>query len=47
MEVEMVSKWLYNVDHNENDDVRKSRKRTLFDFQFWNRGTFIPVKQFV
>ena len=45
--VDLVTKWLYVVQGSEAEPVRKSRKRIIYDFQFWNRGTFFPLKNFV
>ncbi len=40
------TKWLYWVSNLESEDLRRHRKRTLFDFQFWNRGNFFPVRDY-
>jgi hypothetical protein len=45
-EIEFDSKWLYQVTNLESNDLKKYRKRTLFDFQFWNRGNFFPIRDF-
>lgn len=46
-EGEMVTKWGYLVDRLEAEDIIRSRKRVLIDFQLWNRGCFIPNKQYL
>lgn len=46
-ETEIHSKWMYVVEKNEAESVRKSRKRVLYDFQFWNRGTFFEAKDWI
>lgn len=40
------SKWLYKVQQLESEDLKKHRRRTLYDFQFWNRGNFFRVSDF-
>lgn len=45
-EVTFDSKWLYHVQNLESDDLKKYRRRKLFDFQFWNRGSFFPIRNF-
>ena len=40
------SKWLYWVSNLESEDLKRHRKRTLFDFQYWNRGTFFPLRNY-
>lgn len=45
-EVDFDSKWLYKIDNLESNDLKKYRKRTLFDFQFWARGNFFPIRNF-
>jgi len=38
---------MYVVEKNEPESIRKSRKRILYDFQFWNRGSFFQAKDWV
>jgi hypothetical protein len=45
-QLQFDSKWLYWVSNLESDDLKKHRKRTLFDFQYWNRGNFFPVRNY-
>jgi hypothetical protein len=34
------------VQNLESEDLKRHRKRTLFDFQFWNRGNFFPIRNY-
>lgn len=40
------SKWLYWVSNLESEDLKRHRKRTMFDFQYWNRGNFFPIRNY-
>lgn len=40
------SKWLYWVNNLESEDLKRHRKRTMFDFQYWNRGNFFPIRNY-
>ena len=37
---------MYLVTNLESNNLKKYRRRTLFDFQFWQRGCLFPVKNF-
>ena len=45
-QVRFDSKWCYWVQNLESEDLKRHRKRTLFDFQFWNRGSFFPIRNY-
>lgn len=45
--IEVYTKWMYIIKGNEPESIKKSRKRVLYDFQFWNRGVLFPIKNFV